>query len=235
MHYFAPPVQAAVSLLKKRGIRGKFEALRLAKEIFPDGDVIDMILDTVAHHYEIPQYYQESTLAEIERKLESYLRNVYGAMADHVTLIEVDVADTAEDLKAKIARMSVNPAEVFYEGTKFCRFMKGRLLFYGTSIPWFDAVRLIRHEIGRIVPNFYEKPLVTFGFFRFQKELSPHEVLDRLRGNLLSPEICDGVVNFIREAKAPIPDGKERERARAVADVFEPVQQMVEILSGDMR
>ncbi|MBA7481972.1 hypothetical protein ES707_17452 [subsurface metagenome] len=54
MHYFCPPVQCAVCLVEKRMVRGKKESLRLARELFPNKQVIDMIFDAIDRHYEIP-------------------------------------------------------------------------------------------------------------------------------------------------------------------------------------
>ena len=35
MHYFTPAVQSALSLVERRGVRGKLDALRAAKNVFP--------------------------------------------------------------------------------------------------------------------------------------------------------------------------------------------------------
>ncbi len=234
MHYFTPPVQSAVSIVRRRGTRGKFEALRLARDMFPNPDVIDMILDAVERHYEVPEYYEEPRLSEIEKTLENYLRDVYAVLSDHVTLTEVNVNDTPEELKARVAMIPVDPAEAFYEGAKFCRFMKGRLIFYGTDIAWFDAEWLIHNELGRIVSNFYEKPLKTYGLARFKKNLKPEEVLKRIRDNGLPAEVCDGAEVFAGIAAEHIHEGREKEQALKVAEVFEPIQMMIEMLGRDL-
>lgn len=235
MHYFTPPVQAAVSLVTRAGIPGKFEALRRARELFPHSEVIDSILDAVAAHYEIPQDVDDPRLSAIEESLHDYLRDVYAALTPYVSLIRVDPDDAPETLKAKVAAIPIDPEEAFYEGTKFCRFMKGRLVFYSTPIAWFDTSWLIRNELGRMVGNFYEKPLATFGYARFGEKLHPEVVLEKLEGSLLSTEICDGVRTFVRVAEAPVQEGEEKQRAREVAEVFEPLQWMIETLGDALR
>ena len=62
MHYFTPAVQAALSIVQRRGMRGKLAALREAKDVFPHAEVIDMVLEAVDRHYEIPEYYEEPRL-----------------------------------------------------------------------------------------------------------------------------------------------------------------------------
>jgi len=235
MHYFTPPAQAAVSIMQQHGQRGKFEALRKAREMFGHPEVIDMILDSVERHYEIPEYYQEPKITEIDRDLENYLQDAYATLADKVTLMEISSADSPTDIKAKVKAIPVDPVERFFEGIRFCRFMKGRLLFYATDIAWFDTKWLIHNELNRMVGNFCELPLVSFGAIRFGEQLTPEQVLDRLSGNLLTPEICQAVKDFMRICGAPVTDGQEKARAKEVADVFEPVQIMVETLSEEMR
>jgi hypothetical protein len=235
MHYFTPPLQSAVSLVLKRGVAGKFEALRLARKTFPHPEVIDMILAATDRHYEIQEYYEEPKLSQIEKDLEKYLRTVYAALADHVTQIRIDPNDTPKELKAKVAAVPVDPAEQFYEGVKFSRFMKGRLLFYATSIAWFDTTWLIHIELGRIVNNFFDKPLTTFGQIIYKENLPAEEVLNRLGGKILSPEIVRQAREFARIAALPIRDGKEKQHAYQVAQIFEPVQSMVETLGEELQ
>jgi len=235
MHYFTPPIQSALSIIHRRGLPGKFESLRLARETFPHPEVIDRILETVDQHYEIEEYYQEPKLGQIEQQLENYLREVIKTLAKFVTLIKIDSSETTQTLKSKISAIPVDPMERFYEGVKFCRFMKGRLLFYATPITWFDSTWLIHNELGRIVKNFCEQPLNTFGMIWFNENLPARAVLDRLKGNILSSEICDGVRQFMEIAGMPMTEGQEKIRAREVADVFEPVQVMVETLGDELQ
>ncbi len=234
MHYFTPPVQSAVSIIENKGIAGKFESLRKAKEIFPESDVIDMIFDAVDKHYEIEEYYQEPKLTEIEDKLERYLQNVLGELKKYVTLTNIQGTEEPIELKKKVRSISIDAIEQFFEGSRFCRFMKGRLLFYAESINWFDSSWLIRNELGRIITNFYEKPLRSFGLIRFGEKLSADEVLERI-DDVIDAEIRKNIKEFVRIASRPIANGSEKKRAKEVADVFEAVQIMIELLSKEIR
>ena len=139
-----------------------------------------------------------------------------------------------EAIKAAVAAIPVDPAEAFYEGVKFSRLMKGRLLFYAEEILWFDSVWLIHNELGRIVANFHDKPLMTYGIVRFGEKLAPAQVLDRVRGEVLDPAACDGMAEFARRAGAPIREGCEKQQARDVAEVFDDVLVTIETLGADL-
>lgn len=234
MHYFTPPVQAAVSLIRRRAVRGKFDALRQARALFDQPEVIDRVLDAVDRHYEVPAYYVEPKLSEIERELEDYLRSVLAALPGHVSLIDVNPDDTPDKLRARIAAMPADPVEAFFSGARFCRLMKGRLLFYAESIDAFDSPWLIRNELGRIVSNFYETPLRACGQLRFGQQLGANEVLDRCTGEIVTAQDREAVAAFVGAARAPIPEGQERRCARQVAEVFDPMLRVIEALRGDM-
>lgn len=234
MHYFTPPVQSALSIVRRKGARGKLAALRGAREVFPHPEVIDMVLEAVDRHYEIPEYYKDSRLAEIERLLETYLKDAYACLAGHVSLIEIDPADTPVKLKSRISAVAVDPRERFFEGSKFSRFMKGRLRFYAENILWFDSAWLIRNELGRIVNNLYDQPLRTFAMARFGENLPPGRALERLNRDTLPPDVCSGVEEFVRRARLPIAAGGEKTAARQVAEVFDPVLIMLEVLGAEL-
>jgi hypothetical protein len=112
--------------------------------------------------------------------------------------------------------------------------MGGRFLFYSEEIPWFDSRLLIRSELGRTVKLFYAEPLIAYGLVRFGENLPPETVVERLYGNLLTPEECEGLRKFARVENIPIRAGQERELARQVADLFEPVQLSLEKLCEDL-
>lgn len=234
MHYFTPAVQAAVCILERRGV-GKMHALRVARAVFPGADVIEMVLEAVERHYEVPDWYDPPKLAAIDRRLERYLRDAWSALGGHVTLVAVDAADTPQRVRAKVKAVPADLAERFFEGIRFCRLMKGRLLFYAQQIDWFDTAFLIRNELGRIVRLFYEQPLNTYGLARFGRDLPPQVVLQRLRGDILGPAECDGLSLFVERAGVQMPPGGEKQRAREVAEVFDPVLVVAEKLGADMR
>ena len=234
MHYFTPPVQSAMSLLERKPIAGKLEALRRARKRIAGLEIIDLVLEAVERHYEMPELYDEPRLTELDAHLHAALCRVFAALSGAVDSIRIDPADAPAALKAKLAAVPVDPVELFFEGAKFARFMKGRLRFFGSEIAWFDTTWLIRIELGRIIANFHDKPLRCYGLAKFGETLLPDKVLERLQGSLVPEDMCAGVREFVRRAAVPIVPGQEKRQALAVAEVFETVQTMLEILSADL-
>lgn len=234
MHYFAPPVHSAVCLALRRNVCGKLESLRLARELFPRPQTIDMIFDALAHHYEVPEAYQEPRLTQIERELQGYLDEVWASLEGRATLVQPRRGDNAAAVRAKVNALRVDPLHAFFDAAKFCRLMKGRLLFYAESIEWFESPWLIANELGRIAANFYEKPLAAYAEVRWGEKLPAPGVLARLRGELLTAADCDGMQAFAELARRPLVAGEEREQARAVAEVYDPVLRVIERLKDDL-
>jgi hypothetical protein len=234
MHYFAPPVQSAVSIHLRRNVPGKLEALRQARTMFPNPQVIDQVLESTQRHYEIAEDYAEPRLTEIERRLEDYLRDLWRSLAGRATLVAPAPGDDVQTVRAKIAAVPADPTAEFFEGAKFGRLLEGRLRFYAEQIPWFDSVWLIRNELQRMLQNFYIKPLTMYGRLSDGQALSPELMLERLAGSTLDERTCAGVREFVRIVGEPVPAGGERDRARAVADAYRPVMVMLETLGADV-
>ena len=127
-----------------------------------------------------------------------------------------------------------DPAETVSHSLWFARLLKGRLLFYAQSIPWFDSAWLIRNELKRLISYFYRDPAVSYAQIQFGKTLAPEDVVERLRGDLLSPELCDGVEDFVGLVNTPLGPGQERQRAREVAAGFDAIHTVVALIADDL-
>ncbi len=235
LHYFTPAVQAAVSLALRRTVRGKLESLRLARQLFPDAATPELVLSAVERHFEVEPYYEEDRLRELEHRLEGYLRTVATRLAPSIQLIRWDPDDLPEALRAKIRDVAQAPAAAFFEVFKFCRLMKGRLLFYAAEVPWFETTWLIRNELSRIRRLFYEEAFARYARARFQLPLAAEDALARLEGELLTSAEARGVRAFADLASKPVEAGREKDRARAIAECFEPLHGSLEKMWHDIR
>ena len=230
MHYFCPPVQSLVSLKLKRMVRGKLEAFRLARELFPNPEVIDLAFDSMERHYEIPELYEEPRLSELEDSLYRYLIEAYRLTQPDITVIDATPGDTYRELREKLGRFNKNVLEKFFDGTKFCRLMMGRILFYAEEIPHFDSAWLIGHELRRDRKMFFEATFSTFALIAWGEEMTPEASLERCRGEFLTDsEIRDirGYADIFAKKYDP---AKIKEFAVEVAEAMAPFQVVMEKL-----
>ena len=234
-HYFVTPLQSALSILARRNIAGKMETLRLARDLLGDVELIDRVLEIVGAHYEVSELCADPGMERFERELEAYLRLAYRAIAPKLTLFRADPDDSPERLRARVAAVAVDPVQRFFETIKFCRLMKGRLLFYAEEIPHFDSIPCIRIDLGRMRSNFFERPLAIYGKIRYEDSPRPDEVAHRLMGDVWTRDEYLGVINLARLACLPEHGSAFRARAREIADDFEPFLRAMEKLSAHVR
>ncbi len=233
MHYFCPPVQCAVSIRSKKMIKGKFESLRLAREIFPNPEVIDMIFDSIEKHYETPELYAEPYLSEVEDKLFNYLNEIYRIIQPQITVIDAPLPseNLRELLFGKLKEVSSGVMARFFEGIKFCRMMMGRLLFYSEEIPHFDSSWLIRHELGRIRRLFFETTFSAFAIIAWDEELTPEDALERSRSEFLSEDDYQAVKNFADIFSESYNENEIKNFSKKVAARMAPFQVAIERLA----
>ncbi len=232
MHYFCPPVQSLASIALGRMVRGKMESLKLARGLFPNPGVIDMIVETLDRHYEVPELYDEPRISELEGILYNYMRDAFHVVRPRITVIETNPGDTAKELGAALARRGGNVLEKFFDGAKFCRLMMGRILFYAEEIPWFDSGWLIRHELGRDRKMFYEATFSAFARIAWETDLSPDDSLARCRGEFLDDEEIRAVRAYADVFVEPYDPAHIKRFALRVADMMEPFQMAMEKLGA---
>lgn len=230
MHYFCPPVQCAVCIKQKRMVRGKTESLRLAGELFPKKEVINLTFDVLGRHYEFPEYYREPGLSEIESMLFEYLKEVYRIIRPEITVIDADPEDSSGELRQKLSTAKIDLMGKFYEGAKFCRLMMGRILFYSEEIPHFESTWLTGHELRRIRRSFFETTFTAFGLIAWGEELSPEEVLDKCRGEFLNESEYNDVRAYAEIFSKEYNPSEIKEFAVEVAETMGPFMMVLEKL-----
>lgn len=220
MHYFAPTVQAAVSLAQRRTIRGKRKSLRLARDLFPDPELIDMVEYAIDSHYEVPRWLAEPGMSVLDERMDRYLQSAVTELAARTGFITASANPTPAMLRQAVAGVgSVAPLGVFFESIRFARLLKGRLWFYAQETPGFDSDPLIARELNRIRQNYYDTPLRLYGCHVAGVDAPPDRVLDMLHGSVLDSEQVAAWRKFLLVCERP--SGALKTDARAFVDCFD--------------
>jgi len=222
MHYFCPPLQAALCILHRRAIRGKTETIRLAREMFPDQEVFAEMADVVQRHYEVPELYEEPELTRLEDRLAAALEFLRDRIAPDLTLVGDAQRKDVSQWKADLKNVPISPALRAFSAARFSRLMKGRLQFYAAAPPHFDSTWLIENELLRLRRNFFDIPAsvyceVTTGDI----PQDPAEMLERLYPDILDGEEHRCIQEFIRLLPGHWPNGEQKRIASAVAEIFD--------------
>lgn len=222
MHYFTPPVQAAVSIVLKRPVRGKFESLRIAQELFPETKIFDEVLDIVDMHYEVPELYSEPEVTLLEERLSEALRMVLGRMKQHIGIISPEMRRDEDTIKKALKEVYVPPQMKVYDSSRFCRLFKGRMYFYMNAPAHFNNIWLIQNELARVGDMFYKTPFsIYWEAARGEKIDNPDLIISKLTPDILTEKEAAAVLEFSRLVPGTWEKGTELEICKKIVHIFD--------------
>jgi len=222
MHYFNPPVLAAVCLLNRRNLAGKMDAFETASRMFPHLRCWDVVREILHANYELPQWYREPQLTQLEDLLETALAAIAPNVLDAVRIVPGDAGTDMRRWKTALRNAPLDPALVIFDNAKFSRLMKGRLYFYTHAPPHFDTTWLIQNELRRLGNNFFRVPFATFWKIKTGEVMhDPAPILDQLRGDPLTKAELEATKAFGRLTPGHWEAGQEQQIAQAIIGVFD--------------
>lgn len=222
MHYFTPAVQAAISLLEKRGVAGKFDALEMAQRIFPELTCWKHVNEILRANYVVPKWYREPFVSRLEDMLELALREMAAKLRPTLTLIPRELELDVSEWRRELQTVPVDPTLLISETTRFSRLMKGRLYFYAQAPAHFETSWLIGHELRRIGKNFFHIPFAAYWELKTGQVITDATtILQDLCGELLTPTEVAATREFARLTPSPWPKAEEKQVALSVVDVFD--------------
>jgi len=222
MHYFAPPVQSAVCILEKKVITGKFDAFEIAERCMHELDCWDVVRELFHADYEIPQWYAEPRLSQLEDILEQALAQIARRLREVATLIPTEAGIDIPAWKKSLKEAAVDRSIDIFYAVAFSRLVKGRLRFY-LQCPWyFESLWCIENELKRFGNLFFRVPFRVFWKLKTGKTVDdPSTILDELKGDPLTEVEVAAAKEFARLTPGHWEKGKERETALAIADFFD--------------
>jgi len=222
MHYFNPPLQSAISVIRRDWVRGKREAFRLAREMFPHPGFIDELLSIIDQHYEVEALYREPELSKLEGKLFDYLKEVFRQLREKITIVQVENKDNPAEYREKLNKIMIDPCMQIFDSAKFSRLMKGRLKFYTKAGSFFDSKWLIQNELSRIGRSFFATPFTIYWkTFGDRENLAPLEIAKRLTGEIFTQADFFFIKRFSDLTMHGYQEGEEVEMARQIAKVMD--------------
>ena len=222
MHYFNPPVLAAMCLLERRGLAGKMDGFELAAQRFPDLRCWDLVREILHAGYETPRWYKEPHLTELEDALEEGLAAIALGLRPALTLVPESAGADVAAWSTALQSVPVDPTLAIFDSAKFSRLMKGRLEFYARAPSRFDTTWLIQNELSRIGTGFFQVPFRTFWQIRTGEQVEdPVTILGELRGEVLDDAEIEATGEFARLTPGHWEEGRERDLAMEIVAVFD--------------
>lgn len=222
MHYFIPPVQAALSVILKSPVKGKFESLRIARELFHEIKIFDEIFNIVDMHYEVPELYFEPEIIILENKLSDALKLILESLKQHITIVPPELCRDANMIKKALNDIYVPPQLKIYDSSRFCRLFKGRMYFYINAPAHFDSAWLIQNELSRIGDMFYRTPFrIYWEVIHKEKIDNPDHIISRLAPEVITNEEAAAVLEFSRLTAGTWKEGTELDISRGIIEIFD--------------
>ncbi len=222
MHYFTPAVQAAISLLERRGIAGKINALEMAQRVFPALTCWKPVNEILRANYRAPKWYREPFVSRLEDMLELALHEMAIKLHPMLTLIPPGMGLDVSEWLRELQTAPVDPTLLISESTRFSRMMKGRLYFYAHAPAHFDTSWLIGHELRRIGKNFFQIPFAAYWKLRTGKVIADSTtILEDLCGELLTPAEVAATREFARLTHGPWREDEEKQVVLSIYHVFD--------------
>ena len=222
MHYFTPPVQAAVSIIQKKPIKGKFESLRIARDLLPETKIFDEIFDIVGMHYEVPILYAEPEITLLEERLFDALKLILERVKEYISIIPSEMCKDEATIKKALKDVYVPPQLKVYDSSRFCRLFKGRMYFYMNAPDYFENIWLIQNELARVGDMFYKTPFSIYWQAVYGKKINnPDRIVSRLAPEVITGKEAAAALKFSRLVPGTWKDGTELEICRNIVEIFD--------------
>ena len=179
-HYFAPPMLSAASLLARRNLPGKRNALKWLRDHGYVVEQAEAVLYQVDHHYDTPELADETRLRAFEKLLFSGFEELLELLHASVRDLDLMSLTSPDPMKKQLASIGTAPLADLMEIVRFARIRAGRYYFYVNAPAHFDTRQLFIWELNWI-RKLSQGVFSCVGSILGDDDLEPEECLAQLR------------------------------------------------------
>jgi hypothetical protein len=225
MHYFVPSLQAALSLISRRTVHGKREALYRWLERMPNERVLDETAHMLEVHYSVPALHDQDELYAYEARCYSFLRQIAPRVLEGQSAVTLPPSDDLDHLMAALRAAAVaqkaNPLAALYNGLRGSRARRARYWLYLQAPDYFATEWLINNEVGFLQRNFTRDTWRAYATFRWDApSLTIDEILSRAQPDPLAADEARLVSEMFAIAERSSVRGQSRWALEEAADRY---------------
>jgi len=240
MHYFVPSLQAALSLVSRRTVHGKREALYRWLESFPQERVLNETAHMLEVHYGVAALEDREELFSYEDRCYAFLRRIAPQVLDVVTAVQLpkngDIDQAMALLRAGMGALRVNPLSGVYNGLRGSRPRRARYWLYLKAPEHFATDWLIRNEVGFLQRNFTHYTWAAYAALRWgEPDLPLDELLARAQPNPLSREEARLVAEMFAIAERTKEPSMARQALQEAAECYADYYAVLDKIYRDAR
>jgi hypothetical protein len=240
MHYFVPSLQAGLSLMTRRSVHGKREALFRWLERLPNEPVLDETAHMLDVHYNVPALHDRDELYAYEARCYSFLRQIAPQVLASQSAVELpgnaDLDESMAALRAGMASLKASPLTAVYDGLWGSRARRARYWLYLDAPEHFATEWLVRNEVGFLQRNFTAYTWRAYATLKWDEpDLSLSELLSRAQPDPLSADEAALVTDMFAIAERSKEPGLARSALRAAAERYGDYYAVLDKIYRDAR
>ncbi len=217
-HYFAPPMLSAASILARRNLPGKRNALKWLRD---HGYVVEQagaVLHQVDHHYDTPELGDEARLRQFEELLFSGFEELLELVHASVQDLDLILSTSPDSMKKQLASIGTAPLADLMEIVRFARIHAGRYYFYVNAPDHFDTGQLFIWELSWI-KKLSQGVFSCVASILGDGDLGPEECLARL-DILVEGETSEAVQHVMALSRRSADDSSLGQLFESAIDLF---------------
>jgi hypothetical protein len=225
MHYFVPSLQAALSLITRRTVHGKREALFRWLERMPQERVLDETAHMLDMHYGVPALDDREELYAYEGRCYSFLRHIAPQVLEAQSAVDLppdgDLDQSMVELRAGMSALKSNPLTGVYNGLRGSRARRARYWLYLKAPEHFATDWLVRNEVGFLQRNFTSDTWRAYAALRWDEpNLAIDELLLRAQPQPLAADEAELVGDMFAIAERSKEPAMARPAMQAAAERY---------------
>ncbi|MGQ9553998.1 MAG: hypothetical protein ACUVWR_07790 [Anaerolineae bacterium] len=154
MLHFLPALQAALSLIEKRGVPGKLAALRGWLRRQPDNPLLSEIARLLACDFEEGTLDDGQARASLQKRCRAFLDEIAGQVLAAITLLPPGSRDIAapcaHELRLQAGKLQSDSILALFDAVRFSRIRRSHFRFFLNAPADYEADFFIANEIATL-------------------------------------------------------------------------------------
>ena len=230
LHAFLPALQAALSLMERRAVAGRLEAVRRWLQLRPSDPLLTQMLEAAERGFDLSPDEDEAAAADLRRRCRQFLQEI----APQVMVAAQFAGSQLEE--AQSARWPVDPLRALHDAVRYFRIRRSHYRCFLGLVPDAELDYLILNEIHTLRSLLTLPALRAYAALKWgQPEAIPEEVLDRMDSQLASSAEKDAVRQLCQLSDGAPGPNEARARLHQAAELYPAYLAVLERMLADVR
>jgi hypothetical protein len=236
MLHFLPALQAALSLVQKKGIPGKVAALREWLSLRAGDPLLLEVAGLLETGYEGELLHDEQARRSFQHRCQLFLDDIAPWVLDAVTIVPLEPQEGMAQLRVKVSSLPIDPTMALFDAVRCSRIRVSHYRCFLEAPPDYEADFFIANEIATLRLILTRTALDSYAYLRWGLERpSLDAVLGLLEGeDLIDANEKDAVRNLFHIAESSPSVGEARILLQMAVQSYPAYHGLLERMLGDV-